>query len=564
MSKRPSPRLRATASLSCFAVLASLAAACGGGGETGTGGGGSGGVGGTGGAGGSATGGGGSDSASLLVDTDKGPVQGALHETTRAFLGIPYAAPPVGDLRWRAPSPAAAWTDPLDATKKGAPCAQNGLLGGGFDAKSKEDCLFVNVWTPSKPASDKLPVLVWIHGGAFELGSGSDKDYDGQVLSQTTGAVVVNMNYRLGPLGFLGLDALAAESDSEGSTGTYGLQDQRAALAWVKANIAAFGGDPGKVMLFGESAGGISTCMHLVSPASEGLFQSAVIESGPCDNATTLEEANTQGAAFITALGCDGEADVPACLRSKPVEEVLAALPTSPDFFFGDQASWFPVVDGVTLPKTPGELLAAGQFSKVPVILGSNGDEGSIFIYLAGDAAKVETDAEFEAFVEGLLPGHGADIVANYPSADYGSPQAAATAALGDAVFVCAARRTARALSAAGVDTFLYHFTFKPGSTLLGDLGSFHSAEVKYVFGNPTQLLPGALSEEETTLSESIMGYWSRHADKGDPNGEGALEWPSYSAATDQSLHLDTTLSTETGLKKDLCDFWDTIGNVGK
>ena len=525
--------------------------------------GGSGGEGGTGASGGNGgTGGaGGGQSAPLVIETDRGPVEGFVDGTTRQFFGVPFAAPPTGDLRWKPPAPHETWTETLQAFKKGRGCSQSNPLNGNFDASSGEDCLTLNLWAPEKPLSDKLPVLVWIHGGAFTLGSGSEAAYDGRNFSEATGAIVVGINYRLGPLGFLALPELKSEDGSHPSSGNYGLEDQRFALEWVKANIAKFGGDPGNVTIFGESAGGISACLHLASPQSKGLFHRAILQSGPCDSATVEADAMAQGAAFADKLGCQGEAGVLACLRGKSTQEVMAALPGSSDFL-GGETRWFPVLDGWNVPDTPGKVFAKGDFAKVPVILGSNADEGTLFFKLAN--TMIPDDATFETLAEQLAPGHGADIVERYPSATYGSPLAAAAAAVGDAGFVCPTRRAARALSAAGVDTFLYHFTYAPPSSLFGDdLGAFHSAEVKFVFGNPGQLLPKAPSGEEVPMSQAMMGYWSRHAEKGSPNGGGAFEWPKYDAAKDENIVLDVTISKEAGLKKDLCDFWDTVPLAG-
>lgn len=480
-------------------------------------------------------------------------------DETRVFFGIPFAAPPVGDLRWKPPMPHEPWTEPLEVRTKGPACTQIGLLGGMLDPSSSEDCLTLNVWTP-KRVKGPLPVLVWIYGGGFTSGSNRELSYDGQALSETTGAVVVNLNYRLGPFGALALSALEKEDPAHPSTGAYGLEDQRAALQWVQKNIAAFGGDPNKVMLFGESAGGISTCMQIVSPRSKGLFQSAVIESGPCDSATAKDKALTQGDQFAAALGCDAAPDVLACLRGKTPEEVVKALPVANDIIFGEGANWFPVLDGWNLPDVPTKLLEAGDFNKVPTILGANADEASIFFYLA--QTNVATDAEFEAFAEKLTPGHGKEIAARYSSATYGSAQNAALAAVGAAGFVCPTRRAARAIAKTGTPAYRYHFTYAPPGGLLGDLGAFHSAEIKFVFGTPSQVLPQPLTDEELVMSKDIMGYWFGLAAKGDPNSEGALAWPKYDAAKDETMILDLQLSTKADLYKDECDFWDGFNIV--
>jgi para-nitrobenzyl esterase len=542
-------------SLSSALLFTVLAAGCSSGESEPTGAGGTGGSGGASGTGG--TGSTGSSAANPpTVMTDKGPVEGALLGSSRAYLGIPFAEPPLDALRWKPPAPAAAWTETMKATKKGPPCVQQSPFGGGLVSGSSEDCLTVNVWTPDKPARAALPVLVWIHGGGFTIGSGGDADYDGQHLSEASGSVVITLNYRLGPFGFLGLPELKAEDMAHPSTGNYGIEDQRAALAWVKANAAVFGGDPGNVTIFGESAGGISVCHHMVSPKSKGLFHRAIIESGPCDTVASEAAATAQGAEVKKALGCEGS-DVLACLRGKSTEGVMNAVPKSSDSVLGGGVSFAPMLDGFNLPDLPSKLLKAGSFEKVPTIFGSNADEGSHFFVLA--STTIPDDAAFEAYVDKFVPGHGKEVVSHYPSATYGSSQKAAIAAFGDGGFVCPTRRTARALVAAGAATFLYHFTYVPAGALVGNLGSFHSAELKFVFGNPGQLLPEPLTAEETELSASIMGYWSRHADKGDPNGGGALAWPSYDAQKDEGLVLDKTIATKAAFRKDLCDFWDSI-----
>lgn len=500
-------------------------------------------------------GGGGGGTGALLIETESGPVEGFLDGTTRTYLGVPFAEPPLGDLRWAPPSPRAPWTEKLQAIARGPSCPQLNPLNGAFAVGSSEDCLTLNVWTPEQPGSDPLPVLFWIHGGGFVLGSGGEGAYDGRALSETTHAVVVTINYRLGPLGFLALPELTAEDSTHPSSGAYGLEDQRLALSWVKANAAAFGGDPSRVMIFGESAGGASVCHHLVSPLSEGLFSSAVLESGPCDLVTLETDALAQGADLVTALGCDG-AGVLSCMREQSLEDVLTALPAPSFGASPDGSSWSPVVDGHNLPDVPSALLASGSFTKVPTILGTNADEATLFFQLGGQT--VADDAAFEALVEAASPGNGAEVVAQYPASEYGSSNAAAIAAFGDAAFVCPTRRAARALSAAGVPTFLYHFTYGPAS-LFGELGAFHSAEIKFVFGTPGQLLPQPLTEQELVLSGAMMGYWSRLASVGEPNVEGALAWPAYSAATDQNIVFDLSLSTQTGLHAAQCDFWDGI-----
>lgn len=496
--------------------------------------------------------------APLTVKTDHGEVTGLLDGATRDFLGIPFAAPPVGPLRWKPPTDAPAWSSPLDATKKGPECSQLDPLGMGFATFSSEDCLTLNVWTPSKPKSDKLPVMVWIHGGGYVLGSGIDPAYDGHNLSEAMGVVVVSINYRLGPFGFLSLPALRAEDPALPTAGNYGIQDQRAALKWVKANAAAFSGDPTNVTIFGESAGGASVCQHLVAPASQGLVARAIIESGPCDLVSTKDAADTQGKALTDAIGCtQGDAAaVLACARAKSAEELALALPLSQDFISPGGATWNPVVDGVELTDQPSALVEAGAFQKIPTIIGYNTDEASLFFLLGN--TTIDDDAELAAIAESINPGHGQEIAAAYPSSKYGSAQEAALHVVTDAGFLCPTHRIARALAKGGAPTYLYRFAYAPTGGFFGDIGAFHSAEIRYVLGNRSQILPGALTDEELALASVIQGYWTRHAATGDPNGKD-LAWPRYDAATDEGIVLDTTLSTEKGDRAEQCAFWDAL-----
>jgi len=543
-------------SVSCaFGLAFALAAGCGSGGAN-TGGSGGGGAGTTSSTTTAPGGGGAGGGLPTVVETDKGTVDGTSDGTVRYFLGIPYAAPPVGDLRWKPPQPAAPWTAPLDATKKGAFCPQLSALSNTPMPGTSEDCLTVDVWAPAKAAAAPAPVLVWIHGGGFVIGSGNEATYDGANLAAATGAVVVTMNYRLGALGWLAHGALAAEDPAHPSSGMYGFEDQRAALAWVKANAAAFGGDPGNVTLFGESAGAISVCLQALSPKSAGLFQRAIIESGACSIPGTAEkDAEAQGADLATALGCTDPSTTLECMRGKAADEILLALPGKPAEIGPGGASWVPVVDGVNMPDQPAKMLADGTFSKVPVILGSNQDEGTIFFTIG---LTVTSDADYLALMDGMFFGHGAEVVAAYPASAYGgSVKDAAAAAVGDGFFGCPTRRTARAFAAAGAPTYLYHFEHAPKS-ILGDIGAFHSSEVPFVFRNP--YIGVMLDDAEQKLSDTMIGYWSGLAQKGDPNGGSAPAWPKYDAASDQSLTLDLTVKASTGLLKSACDFWDALG----
>lgn len=479
-----------------------------------------------------------------------GPVHGVSSGATCAYLGIPYAAPPTGGLRWKAPQPAASWTT-ARTSQFASGCPQGSSTFG--TPSTDEDCLYLNVWAPAVPAKTAAPVMVFVHGGTFEYGSGSFELYDGTKLAAATGNVVVTINYRLGALGFLSNPDLRAEDPAHASAGNYGIEDQAAAFAWVRANIAAFGGDAANVTVFGESAGGTSMLVHLASPKSAGLFDHMLIESAYAPNRTgagAQSQADQVGALYATTLGCT-DPGMLACLRGKSVSDVLSASDNlkSPFVF-----SWFPVVDGFVLPDFPMKLITSGSFAKVPTALGTNKDEGSLFVL----EAPPTDAASYLAVAELNFPGNGAAVVAQYPPSAYaGSFSSAAAAALTDGAFVCPARQVARSVVAAGSPAFRYDFIHAITFPVPG-LGAFHGSELMFVFGNQFEGL-ATLQPAELPLSADMMGYWGAMAAKGDPNGGARAAWPTYDSTTEPDLVLDLTLSTESALKRAACDFWDGL-----
>ena len=494
--------------------------------------------------------------------TTLGPVVGRSSGGVAAFLGIPYAAPPVGDLRWRPPQPPEAWSEPLATTGRPPRCIQKAL---GLDLPSQEDCLYLNVHTPD-PRPEGAPVMVWIHGGAFLFGEGlqTDEGTAGDVLAREHGVVVVSMNYRLGPFGFLAHPALSAE---EGTSGNYGLMDQRAALEWVRDNIAAFGGDPANVTLFGESAGGMSVCAHLVSPASAGLFRRAISESGLCDSPTdTLATQETGGVAFADTLGCSTASDIASCLRAKTSDEVTAADAAGMDVFreLNAERAWWPIVDGLVLPGDFRTQVEAGAFERVPTIVGWNGNEGTLFVLLAEQGGAVIDAAAYDEVMRGLAANYRLavdDLFGQYPIAGYPDPGAALAAAIGDGTLACPSRRAARLLADAGADVRVYHFTYPDASFQLPadrELGAFHSAEVQFVFGHPSMIGRRMFAGDELALHDAMSGYWTRFA-AGDPNGGGAPLWPAYDSAGDAHLVLDRTIEAGTGASVDECALWEPV-----
>jgi para-nitrobenzyl esterase len=511
---------------------------------------------------------GGMSSGALDVMTDKGMVHGASSMGVRSFLGIPFGASTGGANRWKAPQPAAAWTGTKMATKLGPICPQINPSSMVYDPTSDEDCLSLNVWTPDPAPTTPLPVMVWVFGGAFVFGNGGAAPYGGDHLVPK-GVVVVTLNYRVGPLGFMTHRELVAEAQT---TGNYGLLDQRLALQWVQANIAAFGGDKNNVTIFGESAGGKSTCLQLVSPGSQGLFKRAIVESGLCTvPGLTLTDAEAEGDRFATAMGCDADAGSSlACLRGLSADVVTkgpAGTTMQPGglFYQSDASSYSfqPIVDGQFLTDQPATLFANKKAGNVVVLQGANTAEGVLFHSGVFGDTPVMSEADYEAALTRRFGTSEPMVLAQYPAASYASPNDALTQVTADSFFVCPARKLARLLDAAGNKNFLYSFNGTLSATPVAALAgkAFHSSELPYVFGDGYLL--GSIPDGGAPLVDAIEGYWTRFAVTGDPNGGSAPTWPAYTTAGDQYLTLDTTIAAGTGLEKAKCDFWDSIALAG-
>ena len=528
-------------------------------------------------------------SRTLTVETQWGPVEGVEDAGVFSYRGIPYAAPPVGQLRWKPTVAPAPWTEPLAATGKPAICPQTAFAGlpvPGFNPS--EDCLYLNVDTPVEGSG--LPVMVWIHGGGFTLGEGlqTDGGTSGDRIARETGTVVVSMNYRLGQLGFLAHPALTEESP-DGASGNYGLLDQVAALRWVQENISAFGGDPDNVTLFGESAGGFSVCSQLASPVSAGLFAKAIIMSGSCERPwPTLAAAEAQGQRFAAALGCAAAEAPLACMRDKPFDEVLAALPPADNFGFNPtddpRGTWGPVFEGAFFTEQPSESFASGKFNRVPTIVGFTRDEARLFTWLAEISTPplVVTEESYETLLSYYLAGDtdlAARAAAEYPLRDYAVPMLASAAMMTGTVFRCPGRTEARKL-AQYVPTYLYQFEFPEGRSQLEaalpflgaalpnyDLGAFHGAEIPYVFGYDP-LLEIDLQSFSTTLRAwqpgtadealwlNTLAYFTRFAATGEPGSPSGPDWPIYDLEAERYLAIDSTTAVRT-MPAPKCDFWD-------
>lgn len=454
------------------------------------------------------------------VTIDSGTLSGTvMNDGIRVFRGIPYAAPPIGELRWRAPAAPLPWTGVRSATEFGPICPQtSGLaaMSGGVLPKSDEDCLFLNVWTPASSSNDSLPVMVWIHGGALNLGWSNQPVYNGHEIARR-GVVLVSINYRLGPLGFLAHPTLTREA---GVSGNYGFLDQVAALKWVQANIGEFGGDPNQVTLFGESAGGTSVITLLSSPSARGLVHRAIAQSPwfTEDNVAELTgqaSAEAAGAAWTEAIAPGKNL---ARLRQLPADELV-----------GDGKVELPMhvtVDGDFLPRSPESVFVRGEQMDVPLIVGTNADEGTMFVRMQGYANK----ADFE---QGLRDRYGnlADAIRDlYPAAQDSDVRQAISQWLTDTWILRAARVLLDGTLNRSSSAYQYHFTrVVPGNPF----GAHHGAELRYVFNAMGGQAPlgGTTAAQDLALAESIITYWTQFAKTGNPNLEGAEPWPEYGAS---------------------------------
>jgi para-nitrobenzyl esterase len=465
------------------------------------------------------------------VKVESGLVQGTVEDGLFVYRGLPYAAPPLGDLRWRAPQPAPKWPGVRAANEFGRACIQSNPAIANLPAPS-EDCLDLNVWTPAKSAKDRLPVMVWIHGGGFIAGATVEKLYHGEHIAKK-GVVVVTIGYRLGLLGFLAHPGLSAENDRHVS-GNYGLLDMIAALQWVQRNISAFGGNPKRVTIFGESAGAIAVSQLCASPLAKGLFHGAISQSGgsfgpirsgggPGENVQSLADAERAGEKWALKLGASGVAD----LRRLPPDKLLTAGP-------GQGGVAWPVMDGWIIPDDQYKLYQAGRYNNTPILVGYNSDEGATF-----PAARTP-----EAYVESVRQRYGRfaeELLALYPAGE-GTLAKTARDLQRDTAFGWHTWAWARLQAQTGTSkVFIYYFDHHPGypaGSPRAGFGAAHSDEMPLVFQQFG--LPGRphANPEDQAMSETITTYWTNFAKTGDPNGIGLPNWPAYSDSKPQAMHF--------------------------
>jgi len=483
-------------------------------------------------------------SAGLVVATAGGAVRGKAVAATDEYLGIPYAAPPVGALRWQPPRPAAPWPGVRPATSYAPHCPQPSSPFGA--ASTSEDCLYLNVFAPAGARTGHLPVMVWVHGGSLRTGESNDYNPAGLVGD---GVVVVTINYRLGALGFLADAALASRPG--GPSGNYGLMDQQAALRWVQRNIRGFGGDPGDVTLFGESAGGLSTLSQLASPGARGLFQRAIVESGTYQlTQPSLAAAEAAGRAFAAKAGC--AASTAACLRRLPVATILADE---------NPVGYTPDIDGAVLTQSVKTALASGRFNRVPVMIGTNHDEYRLFVAAFQFVGEQVTAANYQSMIAstlGVPPAVASRIAAQYPLSRYPSPPVALGAVGTDAIFACHAL-TAETSLARYVPVYAYEFNDENAPELFlppagFPYGAAHASELPYLFGPATVPQPGPFSQAQRQLAAAMKQDWTNLAKTGVP----ASGWPRFSGASQRMLSLvPPRPRTETDFAaQHHCAFW--------
>lgn len=501
-----------------------------------------------------------------ILHTDQGAAQGVSSHGVSRFLGLPFAAPPVGDLRWKAPHPPATWAGVRDATQFANVCPQE---PSAFSGRSEtEDCLYLNVYRPDNSTGQSLPVMVWLHGGGYVLGAGSH--YDGAPLARQANAVVVTVNYRLGVFGFMALPSLQAEN----AAANYGIQDQQAALRWVQQHASRLGGDPSRVTLFGQSAGGNSACLHVLSPGSAGLFKGAISQSGPCVllRNVPLAQVHDQSEVLAQTMGCPSGPHQLACMRQQSTVALMNATPPNLDIIYS-KPPWVPAIDGVVLPEAADKLLQSGRINKVPVMFGGTHDEGRLFVALTFHLGQQRgvTAADHSLAMRGMVGPTLAPLFTDvlYSPARYGSLDKALAAAVTDNFYACSSQSDVRTLSGL---TQAYAFEFNdpnaPGAApdpyFAWD--AFHSAELAYLFQGETP--SPVFTTAQQTLADQMVKYWANFAAKGDPNGPGLPHWSRFNRLSapvqDLAPGAVTTLRFGQFERDHQCGVWATVHALRK
>lgn len=505
-------------------------------------------------------------STAQIVTTQFGPIQGSANGNVIQFLGIPFAKPPIDSLRWKAPQTPNAWTTTLNTTNFAPACPQKSFTQGDTTSTliGDEDCLYLNVWTPQVGAGTR-PVMVFIHGGGNQQGSANETSggtqlYFGKNMAERGNAVVVTIQYRLGPLGFLVHPGLEQEN-SNGKAGNYAVLDQILALQWVKNNISKFGGDSTKVMIFGESAGGVNTGNLLVSPLASGLFQRACIQSAiPVIN--DYNDSKNKGIAFVDSFTTTGtDAQKVAYMRSLDSDTLLKYI-TTPISGGVVQTPWKASLDNYVFTSTPEQAFQSGNFNNVPLMIGSNSEEMSLSVPLTVSPSMVTL------LVNTTIPqAYQSQVLALYPpGANNTQARESYVGILTDAQFTATSRRTARCVSQNQTEpVWRYFFTHKHTIPQLSSFGSYHGMELFYVFNNWENATGGTgilFKPQDDSVQTAMLSYWVNFANTGNPNANGLTSWPQYESATDCYVEIKATPNgNQCGLRTDKSNLWDNVIN---
>jgi para-nitrobenzyl esterase len=489
----------------------------------------------------------------VLAHISDGWLRGTVSQGAPEFLGVPYAAPPVHDLRFAPPQPARPWHGIRSATVHGPACIQFQTMGVPASLATSENCLYLDIYTPARVRpGDNLPVLFWIHGGGFTQGSGVL--FGGQRFASLTNSIFVSINYRLGPYGFLALPQL--DSTSPQGSGNYGLLDQIAALRWVQSNIAAFGGNAHNITIDGQSAGSASVCDMLASPLAVGLFQRGILESGPCTIIAplSLSVAESTGQEFAAAAGCSQLQAAVACLRKTRTSEIVAVAQE-------DNVS-NTVYGTPVLPVPPAQAIASGHWNKVPLIIGGVRSEGKLFVI----AQASLSGAQYMSYIESQYdPTVAAAVLAHYPVHDYPAPFYALAAVLTDSMYACNSYSSASQF-AGQVPVWQEEFDDPTSPGMSGwqprgvNMSNAHSAELAYLWNFTLAGRP--LTPTELRLGEQMDHYWAAFARTGNPNVPGQLTWPMVTAASHPVIEFQPTGNTVSAAlfpAEHQCQFWATI-----
>ncbi|MBM89128.1 MAG: hypothetical protein CMQ41_12205 [Gammaproteobacteria bacterium] len=482
----------------------------------------------------------------MTLSTPQGELIGSTstsNENVKVFRGIPYAAPPIGNQRWKPPGDPKKWTGELLATDFGPSCIQAPYPQNSFFYRpsrlTSEDCLYLNVWTTAE-AGDNLPVMVWIHGGALTRGSGATASYDGTNLA-LKGVVLVTINYRLGVFGYFAHSELVTESPTQ-AAGNYGLLDQMKALEWVQKNISAFGGDPENVTIFGESAGSWSVNLLTASPLAEGLFHKAIGESGGrLDPRMTLDQAIQNGDNLGSAMGADSLAE----LRAIPAQELQESA--SANRFRTDG-----IVDGWSVPQQPYTIFSNGHQNKVPVLVGYNAEEGTTL----GVLSRIpENNDVFISRAQNLYGDLAAEYLSIYPADNL---RKSTLDSYRDSGFGWNSITWVRMTENVNEDAYLYYFSHRPPGPRQNELGAYHAAEIAYAFNNPEHLRNQATADDQQ-IADIMSDYWVNFARSGNPNGAGLPRWRPYTKSEPHYVELNVSAQPEVNISPAAWDFFDKI-----